>query len=558
MKNRKINHTIGTNIGRRHPRTQCDRRHAHITTMNVGELIPVLVDPIYPGDMIKLQTNAIIRQLTLQTPVMDNTYIDVGVFFVPTWQIWDDFFTFYGENKDPYAVKVKPQIPQLTAPDGGWDYLTIADYLKWPVKKTGVKVSALKPRAIAKVINDYYKNQNLQSDCHINLTSTPTEGSNGSDYVVDIEKAGKPFIANKMADYFTTAQPAPQKGDDTLLSIAGNAEVHTSPNRFDVASDFGLTVEPNMSGASPYNIYVGGNTSTGSKSSPIVSDAEPTTAPSSVNVVRPDNLYANLETASSITINKLRDKFTEQQIKEIDLIYGTRYYEYLFGHWDVSVDMTKINKSEFLGGSHEPVGVHQIPQTSGTTDSSPLGNLGAIGQLQFQSRQIRKSFDQHGYLVVLATVRYNHTYQDGIPIEDLYVNKEDFFDPVYNHIGNQPIYNKEIYFQGNQQDDEIFGWKEAWQEAREMQNRVTGLMRYDLADKSLTIGQYWNYADKYDKLPTLSNDWIREDSDNVKRTLAIQSQTDENANAQFYGQFYFNYLVERQIATYSTPGLKKL
>lgn len=548
---KKLTHNIGSTIGTKKPRTNVDRSHFHITTQNTGEVIPIMCDLIYPGDKIDISVHSILRQTTLTVPVMDTTYIDIATFFVPLWQIWEDFFKFFGENEDPFDVKEKPTIPQLTSPTGGWKEQTLACYLKYPTNIDGYTTSALPTRAYAKIINDYYRDQNLQTACHINLTSTATQGTNGTDKVTDIECGGYPFIAGKYADYFTTALPKPQKGEPTLINLTGEAEIHAKEQKFNTDNDAPTNITTLDGNFEPgtYNLQMG-VTSQSKKDGGLYINQTNNMAQSE-KFGSFNNLYATIENQTNI--NELRKRFTEQQIKEIDEIYGTRYHEYLFGHWDVKIDMSKINKASFLGGTHEPIEIHQVPQTSNTTQGehgTPLATLGALGQTKIDGQKTTKAFDQHGYLITMATIRYNHTYADGLEIENSYLTKEDFLDPLMNNLGNEPIYNQEIKMTNDPNKNKlIFGYKEYKQEAREKQNRVTGLMR---PNATLSLGKIWTYADTYTDTPILSDEWIRENKDNVERTLAVENQP------HFFAQYYFNYKIDRQIETYSIPGLKKL
>lgn len=554
----KFTHTLGTTLGTKKPRSKVNRSHEHILTMEVGEVTPIMVDLIYPGDEINLDIQALLRQTTLQTPPFGRSYISIGVYFVPFWQIWDDFFTFFGENKDEWFVKEKPTIPQLTAPSGGWEIGTLADHFGWPTKINNVSVTALKARGYAKIINDHYRDQNLQKAPHINFTSTDTEGSNGDNYITDLEKAGKPFIAGKTEDYFTSALPSAQKGEPTGISIAGEIPVITktagTPLRnlppITWQKTDGSTWKPDET-----TVYTMRNELDGEveEVDGYAGNPPATAVPIGTKQnVFPGNLYADGSKAIATNVNEIRLKFTEQQLKEIDAIYGTRYNEYLYGHWDVKTSQIQINKAEFIGGSVKNMDIHQVPQTSQTTtgnSGSPQATLTALGQTEVKGKRINKAFDQHGYLYVLATIKYPHTYSQGIKREDKYINKEDFLDPAMNNIGNQPIYNYEIYADGSNTDIEIFGYKEAWQEARETNSYTSGLMRPQAQN---TLGLQWTYADKYDKLPTLSSDWIREDKTNINRTLAVTNQP------AFFGEFRFNYKINRNISVYSIPGLTKM
>ena len=89
-------------------------------------------------------------------------------------------------------------------------------------------------------------------------------------------------------------------------------------------------------------------------------------------------------------------------------------------------------------------------------------------------------------------------------------------------------------------------------------DRKYGSLMYDMAQHWITNelnSDYdtpldsWTYADKYETLPTLSDEWIRETDENVARTLAINSQD------QFLCNFYFEQTWIRPMPIYSVPSL---
>ena len=87
----------------------------------------------------------------------------------------------------------------------------------------------------------------------------------------------------------------------------------------------------------------------------------------------------------------------------------------------------------------------------------------------------------------------------------------------------------------------------AWAEYRYKPSRVTGEMRSSYA-QSLDV---WHLADDYEKLPSLSAEWIQENAKTIDRVLAV---TSENSN-QFFADIYVKNLCTRPMPMYSIPGL---
>lgn len=555
MKKNKLVYGFQTALDRS-PQHSVFTRNSQLTTaFNAGDLVPIYLDEILPGDNVKMDVKALVRQTTMIRPVMDVANIDVFAFFVPNRIIWDDFKKFFGENNDPWAVTDEVLIPIVKAPSDGWKVGTIADYMGLPVNKKGLQVNALPFRAYAQIVNDWFRDQNLQSASHINKTNSDGSGSNGNDYIKDLELGGKPFIANKYHDYFTSALPSPQKGLPITLNIGGKAPVITGdvrdvkgskPINFQYLDDFNI---------GPKQVQTVGLQNKGvAKNGEFVSfgsyQSESNTHSLGIN-----NLYADLSSATGISINDLRQAIAYQHMLEKDARSGTRYVEYLRAHFGVNSPDATQQRAEYLGGYHKPLNVNTVPQTSNTIDSggvkSPQAGLAAFGESFLSQSMINKTFLEHGYLILVACVRYEHSYQQGV--EQLWTRRirNDIYDPIFANIGEQPIKNKEIYFSGDEKvDNEIFGYNEAWASYRTKFSKVTGMMRS--VDKGLDV---YHYADNYSKLPKLSAEWLREDKSNIDRTLAIKSTDDM---PQFQSDFYFEVMHERPMPVFSIPGIDKI
>lgn len=572
-------------------RSRFDRSHTHKTTFNAGELVPIMLDEILPGDTVSMDTAFVCRMATPIYPVMDNAFIDIYFYFVPMRLLWDHFEEFMGANKTSHWTQpVTYEIPQVryTAtlnPSKG----SIADYMGIPIMSQSTNVSdnitlsvnALPFRAYGLIWNEWFRDENLQDP--IVVPTGDASVSPSSDYRFSAAGAGlfsitevkagtcRPAPVAKVHDYFTSALPQPQKGDPVTIPLGDTVPVELDVGNIPVTNSsysggislnafypkfylpqYNGTLSPNMS-----NAYLGvnqvGSLASSATSSPDFNASSGgsdgllkmllSTSPSSVA-----RGTVNLADATMVTINNLRQAFQLQRLYEKDARGGTRYIEILKSHFGVTSPDARLQRPEYLGGKRVPINMQQVLQTSGTDETSPQGNTAAFSSTTDRSSSFTKSFVEHGYLLGLACVRTDHTYQQGL--EKLWSRKDrfDFYWPVFANISEQPIFNKELMLRNVAADEEVFGYQEAWAEYRYKPSRVSSAMRSSYA-QSLDV---WHYADYYDPTkaaPTLGDDWIRETKVNVQRTLAVQDED------QFIADFYFKATYVRPMPVYSIPGL---
>ena len=246
-------------------------------------------------------------------------------------------------------------------------------------------------------------------------------------------------------------------------------------------------------------------------------------------------------------LTALRFAIVFQHILEADARGGTRYTELLAHEFGVTSPDSRLQRSEYLGGTRVPININQVIQQSGTTDTSPQGNTAAYSMTTLRNKMCSYSAVEHGYLMILGCIRVNHSYQQGLSRMWTRKGRFDFYHPMLANLGEMAVLNKEIYCQGNAQDDEVFGYQEAWADYRYHPNIVTGEMRSQYAQ---TLDA-WHYGDYYETLPTLSSSWIQEGTENIDRTLAVQSKNSH----QFIADFYFDQTWTRPMPIYSVPGL---
>lgn len=510
-------------------RSRFDRSHSHKTTFDAGKLVPIYCEEVLPGDTVSLDLSTVCRMATPLYPVMDNAFLDVHWFFVPYRLVWEHWREFCGENTDPWAQETEYEIPhdEVTPNEGGfWDHLGV------PPKVT-CDVSALPLRAYQLIWNEWYRDQNLQSNQLVDL------GDDASLIVGDVL-----LPVNKYKDYFTSCLPSPQKGEAVLLPLGEWAPVYTRGE--DVPTDGSLIAlrwATNQTATTTYSLGI-------SNSIKIGTSFAGSTAPGTNNgAVEPSNLWADLGQATAATVNQLRQAFAIQRLLERDARGGTRYRELVKAHFGVDTGDARVQVPEYLGGKHIPINISQVVQQSANVDEpTPLGNTGAFSKTVDRGSMFTKSFVEHGLLLGLASVRTDHTYQQGFPRYLSRRSRYDFYWPELANIGEQAVKVSEIYAAADPSSDLVFGYQEAWADYRYSPNRVSGAFRSD-SSQSLDV---WHYADDYAARPYLSASWMNETDANIARTLAVQ---DSGVADQFLLDCYFQSVWTRPMPLYSVPGM---
>lgn len=538
-------------------RSRFARPSSYKTTFNVGDVVPFYVDAdVLPGDTYQIDTSKVVRMQTLLTPMMDNLYLDTYFFFVPHRLTWEHWKEFMGENtQSAWLPEVEYTIPQITAPTGGWNVGTIADYMGIPTGVDGFSVNALPFRAYALVMNEWFRSTALTDPLVIEHGDTTVAGVNTGSYITDVAKGGKPFVAAKFFDYFTGALPSPQLGPDVEIPVATPDNLPVVPLEQTVSDD----LLGNLYHAKMYDAVTGAiKNRTGSIAFDVNGTSVNANAGADTDHSTPviNNLWAIQDVNASVaTINQLRQAFQIQRYYERLARGGSRYIEMIKSFFNVTSPDARLQRPEYLGGNRIPININQVIQQSATDATSPLGNTAAMSLTTDRHSDFTHSFTEHGTIIGLMVARYDHTYQQGLNRMWSRKTRFDYYFPVFAHLGEQAIKNKEIYLQsdsvlgetGEPENDEVFGYQEAWAEYRYRPSMVTGEMRSAYA-QSLDA---WHLADDYNALPALSDSWLREDKTNVDRVLAVTS----SVSNQLFCDIYVNEKVTRPMPLYSIPGL---
>lgn len=528
-------------------RTKFDRSHVYKTTFNSGKLIPVFVDEVLPGDTARMSVNYFARLATPIKPIMDNIYLDWFFFFVPNRLVWEHWQNFCFEQEDPEDSNdyVIPTVAS-TGNSGNAYVGSLWDYFGLPVNTSGnlSGISALPFRGVYLIYNEWFRDENLQKSVKIQKgdTNEVLNSTRVSEQPAWVFSSGTDIVPGlacpprgKRHDYFTSALPWTQKGPGVEIPLGDRAQVlgfktASSPNLPGFSADYNTTL-----GAT--HGWYPGNSNT---NSPKVTNVSLKYVTSDVSQV-----YADLSSATSYTINSLRTAFQMQKFYERLARGGSRYTEVLRSFFGVVSPDARLQRPEFLGSFTKMVNVNPIAQTSATDATSPQGNLSAYGVTAAKFHGFTKSFVEHGYVFGFVCARADLTYQQGINKMWLRSTVYDFYWPTFAHLGEQAIELREIYAQGVADDTTVFGYQERYAEYRYKPSQITGKFRSSVTGGNLDV---WHLSQFFKNAPTLNEEFIMENPP-IERIIAVPSEP------EFLLDIGFRYTTVRPMPMFGTPGL---
>lgn len=520
-------------------------------TMDVGTLTPVLLIECLPGDNIKFKMHMLGRLATSLYPIMDNLYLDTMGFFCPNRILWKNWERQQGAKDNPtdhnnYLVPIvvnsgEPEVVRFEA-------LSLGDYFGLP---TGVDIdterfpiSALPFRMYNKIWNTWIRAQFLQDSVYC-------PDDDGPDSIAEYEVLRR----GKRHDYITSGLTEPQNGPAIPLPFAQSAPVIGTGDALGLTDgnfSYGLGVAtPNPSTASLFGVRgylqdpVGHGPVTDDGQLPNIYAAGLHTNPAYTGVI------ADLTSASAVTVNVLRQIVTLQQAQELDMRGGLRYIEILKNRFGVSANDDRLQRPEYIGGGSQLINSSAIAQTSrseglDTETPHPQANLSAYSVATDQ-HSFNYSCVEHGFIMVLANVRADLAYQQFIHKMWHRRARPDFYEPIFAHLGEQPVYRSELKFEGDSGDEAVLCYQEPWAEYRFQTTYITGAFRSNYPGGSLDS---WHLGLDLDN-PTFDANFI-EDRPPVSRTQAVTSEVPVLLDV------FYEFDNMRPIPTYSTPGLMRL
>lgn len=463
-------------------RSKFSLSYTHLLACDMGELIPIGLTEVLPGDTVQHNTALLLRCSPLLAPVMHPVTVRIHHWFVPHRLVWDEWEEFITGGPDGMNASVFPTITKE------WAVGELGDYMGLPIDIPGLGASALPFRGYNLIWNEHYRDQDLQQELAISTDSGP-------DTITDISVQNCAWEK----DYFTSARPWEQKGPAITIPIGGFAPVH------------GIGVN---------NSTLSGATTPINPPPPIGSTSWAVGAVATAgDPGSPTGVYADLQGVSTVTINILREAFALQRFEEARARYGSRYTEYL-RYLGVRSSDARLQRPEYLGGGKQVIQFSEVLQTAPGDTGDPVGDMHGHGLAAMRSNRYRRFIEEHGYVFSLMSVRPKTMYSQGIARHWNRRFKEDFWQKELQHIGQQEVKKMELYA-GSADPFGVFGYQDRYDEYRRNESRVSGEFR--------TLLNYWHMSREFASEPALNAAFIkctpteRIFADNQEKTLYVMA-----------------------------------
>ena len=493
--------SIFTNVKKaKVPRSAFDMSHERKFSMNMGDLVPIFVQEVVPGDKWNITTEQMIRFAPLTAPVMHRINSYIHYFYVPNriiWKDWTKFITGDLETEVPYFMETLNYMAQGT----------IFDYMGVPTNGMSGEdhVNALPFRAYMKIWNEYYRDENLQDEIE-----------------VDSLKIEDTYLMKRAweKDYFTSCLPWAQKGGSVNLPITSEPNLEKPP---ELTLLDGTTGHLNVADTGEVTF-----TETNLGGTSIVNEI--------------DNIS---DTEGTIDINDLTTATRLQRWLERNARAGTRYIEHLLAHWGVVSSDQRLQRPEYIGGGKTPITISEVlsTYTTGADGTIPQGNMSGHGISVGQSNRANYYCEEHGFIIGIMSVIPATAYMQSLPKMFSRKDNLDYYYPEFAQLGEQAVLNKEVHYNylgtGN---NDTFGYQSRFAEYKYAQSSVHGAFKSDTMD-------FWHMARKFSSQPALNAQFIQ--SDPTTRIFAVRDQTEN-----LWVQLYHNVTAVRPLPFHNTPTIR--
>lgn len=543
--------------------------HSHKLTGKFGKLIPIMCIPTLPGDIFKNQSEVLVRLAPMLAPIMTKCTVYSHFFFVPSRLLWDKFKEFITGGEDG---KQSPEYPRIKISHGlgGGDlnyrhFLygsgSLADYLGFPTPLTTEEgeqwihpsreliIDALPFRAYQLIYNEYYRDQNLQESVDIMKSSSGITEATGRD---SEPQSHLLRLRNRawQKDYFTSALPFAQRGDDVRIPLHGKADLLYSDftKNEQLPSTASLNVVSTPSGhqdgilksSSSGNLYLEGSSQR--EDAYITGDGLRVNLNSGILSKLIEGV--DLSTASSATINELRRAIKAQEFLELAARGGSRYIEQIYSYFGVRSSDARLQRPEFLGGGKSPIMISDVLQTSQSTETSAQANPSGHGVSVQNSHSFKFRCEEHGYIIGILSVMPKAAYLQGMPRVFQKFDRLDYYWPQFAHLGEQEIKNSEIYSSymfPEDTDDGTFGYTPRYAEYKTMMDSVHGDFRNSLS--------FWHMARIFKNVPGLNEEFITNVEDAANRVFNVMNDDVD----KIWCNVHHNLIAMRKMPKYGTP-----
>lgn len=554
--------------------------HERKMTCKLGKLNVMLNIPVVPGDTAKVVTEAMVRMAPMVAPIMHRVNCFIHYFYVPNRIIWSEFEEFITGGEDGTSEPAMPHITgsqigalvrnnntrYLFESGGLWDFMGLPTDDDLP-ESQDIKISLLPFRAYQMIWNEYYRDQNLQEEIDI------CKDISGNDHSTE-QLHALLSMRNRCweKDYFSSALPWPQRGEDVFLPLHGDAPLiyndldqsvlngTLQAKSMSMTFNSGSNPDGNLLELHNGTMATSGVSHTTTGNLQFTRDAQDVGTlnnvvfgNASIQVTNPSNFAsgysADLSQVTAATINELRRATAAQRYLELRARSGSRYIEVIEAEFGVRSSDARLQRPEYLGGGKTALVISEVLQNSASDDVTPQGNMAGHGLSVGKTHKFKRFFEEHGYVIGIMSIVPKPTYQQGIPRDFLKMDKYDFYSPMFAHLGEQEIFNAEIY--ANQSNPYgLFGYTPRYAEYKYIPSSVHGDFRGNM--------DFWHMGRIFNNPPTLNAEFVQVDeaADDLTRIFAAQTDSDGVPYDHYWVYLYNQVKMVRPMPVFGIPKIQ--
>lgn len=475
-------------------RSKHNLSHSRLASFDMGQLVPVSVVEVLPGDTFRHSSSVLLRLASLANPLMHEISVRLHHWYVPNRCTYDNCIEngwvtsfesghlqwekFINGSDSTLALRgLDLDASEVTAG-------TLANHLGIPVSVTdNTNVNVLPFAAYQLIWDTFYRDQDVQDSI--------LAGNEGQIVAADATVLRR-ICWEK--DYFTTCRTDPQFG--SAVSIPFEAGLQAPVKGIGTAGTMstiqtnGTNTRESGGGTRTYTNYANEMGDTDEIRLELSSDVEASARPT---------IYADLAeaTGGGIDVNEFRRAIALQKFLEARNRYGSRYRDYL-RYLGIRPSDGRLEQPEYLGGGKQTIAVSEVLATADSA-TSEVGDMSGHGIAALRTRPYTKFFEEHGYVISLLSVRPRAMYQQMLQRHWFRNTKDDFWQKEYELFGPQAVLTKEVYgLHANETD--VFGYQDRFREYREHPSYVSGLFSTTLDD--------WHLAREFGSAPSLDSTFV--------------------------------------------------
>lgn len=606
------NYKFGDKMNRENnPRSLFDLSHLVTTTIpNAGPLIPLTYFECLPGDDHYITADALLRVMPQVVPLYSRQRLYIYAFYSRYSDLWNNWQVFIDKGytgnvskKIPVLKKAINVQKQASGVDSSTLYTdedvikpdSLLDYLGLPIGASKASlfgstssatdfanISALPLMMYLRIYRDYFMNKDewindrvllpdddsrfrLDDDGRL-LSAKDASKTIFFDYtqsshesINDITIEGNYYLMGLLYhdypnDYFTSAKPFTQRGSTPVIDKVIDTSqlgIEFTDDKISFYSDvYGSTVY-NIGATNDETVQIGANNTSSSLGT--------------INERLNKKLAEKISSSAKITGSNIGVKISLEDIRtlaiaQIELENMARtdgsYAQFGLTFFGEVSKAAHDYRPTFIGGTYKNISFTEVLQQSGSTvpttaesGNSPLGAYAGHGITGITKGDIgRIHCDDYGMIMIIGCIMPDVYYSQGLDRILTDSLQSDKYLPDRAKLGMQPIYNKELYYAGNNgsdvgDDNYLWAYQSPFDYLRYIPNKIRG----KIADPNNRSFRGYTQSRIFSNLVNWGRDFS--EAKNVRKDYLFAPSEDA-----YTAQFSFNIRTVRELPYRAIPA----